>query len=232
MNAKTFLMRSLFPALFLGLADDPQIGDGKTDPKLEEKDWKAEYQKLTDSSARAYQGLQRTLSTEQEKARKAEETAALLQSQLQQFQQGNETLDGTVKQLTAQYGETKTELLKTKVEKTRLELIVSEFPQLATFEAKKLIPTPSVAKEDGSVDTEALRTLFKNYSSELVALGTAAKKDFAMGGGPPSPDPFSTTPSSITMLLRAVGDAALTGNIKQYDVAYKAYQEALQQQSS
>ena len=101
---------------------------------------------------------------------------------------------------------------------SRTELILKEFPHLASFEAEGLLPQ-GVGEE--------LQEKLGKFSTSLETLKGKAAEDFGKGGSPkePAPKEDGKVPASET-LKAEMFNAALRGDTPTYNEKYEAYLQA------
>lgn len=120
------------------------------------------YQRLKDSTDQKIADLQRQLGE--------------ANAQIEELKQGKTTAEGKIAALTQEKEDLSTQNQTLSGEKTQLEtavsrskLVMSEYPELAAFEAQGLLPV--------AADEETMRSLFNNFRDTMQSqVGTQVKK--------------------------------------------------------
>jgi len=195
-------------------------------------DYKAKYEEAQDlltKKEKEYTGLQGTVQKKDDALKEAQTklseltgSHAKVQSDLEKLMTEKETLSGTLT-------EKEIALASSQTEAARAKLIMKEFPELAIFESKGLLP------QTGPDDDETkLKELFGNFKTTMDALtGSASKQtkeNILAGGSPKQPDTSGAGPSGSTdpaaAHLALAQAAALAGDMKTYDKEFSLFQEA------
>lgn len=169
-----------------------------------------------------YAGLQQTLQQAQDKATKATEDLAKVQGEFAEQKALFSNLEERAKTLETTVSEKEKELGTLRPKLKRTSVIMEKFPNLASFEAKSLLPPVE--------DESKLEEVFGAFAEQLAANGQKAKESFAAGGG-------SATPGSTTTTTPPAADSAKehfskaiaaldSGDRATYDAEYDAYLKA------
>lgn len=146
-----------------------------------------------------------------------------LQSKSMEWQTNLSKLEETVKVKETKEEETALLVETLQRGKTRAQLIFSEFPELAPFEAEGLLPE---AEED------KLKEVFGNFSAKLVSVKKNAASEFGKGGtGPTPPKKEESKIESAQAHLRLANEALAKSEFDTYNKEYDLYLAALQKQS-
>ena len=111
-----------------------------------------------------------------------------------------------------------TEFEPVKAKAIRLELIMSEFPQLASFEKDGLLP--------GGETSEVLRESFKKFSERLGELSKSTGASYSAGGKPenvPAPEQKKNSTDLAKGFLDAAIQAQRSGNMAEYESNFTKY---------
>lgn len=213
------------------MPDDPNNSQNppKTDPNT---DYKAMYEKAAadlikarEDATKSYTGLQQTLTREQAAKKTVEDSLAALNLQFQEVTGIRTTIGTELEQAKEKLSVTDKELQTLRVTQSRTSLILKEFPALAEFEADGLIPMPANAvKEDGSVDQDILRNVFKNFQTKVLSMAEAKTKQYNAGGTPNQPP--AGGPTTAQSFLAQANAAAAKGDTKGYNDFFTKYLEA------
>ena len=195
-------------------------------------DYKAKYEELQaelTKKEKDYTGLQGTVQKKDDALKEAQGKLAELTGSSAKFQSDLEKLMTEKETLSTTLTEKEIALASSQTEAARAKLIMKEYPELAIFESKGLLP------QTGPDDTEdKLKEMFGNFKTTMDTLtGTASKKtkeELLAGGSPKQPDtsgaalPGSTDPAASHLALAQA--AALAGDMKTYDKEFSLFQEA------
>lgn len=202
-------------------------------------DLKALQDQLTDAtskletSQKSYVELQKTLQKKDDALKVAQEGLTALQSENVNLAQVRDELTTKVKTFEDGQPVVTKELTDLRLANARARLIISEFPHLAGFETKELIPASTDAvKEDGTVDLEKIRELFTKYSGTLNELTDAAKKEYGKGGSKEPGGKQTTTALPSAVFLKAAQDASLKGEVDVYNDQFAKYLDALEKEKA
>jgi len=200
-----------------------QLSTQKTDG-TQTKDWAA-----------AYKGLQSAYNKLQTKMDKLQEQYDAASSQSEEHLQGKSAAEKQLKTLGEEMETLKQQISTLDGEKTAAEakiersrLIMSEFPELAEFEAKGLIP---------NADTpEAQRTIFEQFKETLGGRIDTTVQSKMAGASPPGTSTTSTSSpppeESEEVLWRTMmKTAGVPGKQEEYQAAQEKY-DALQEKKS
>lgn len=165
-----------------------------------------------------YAGLQRTIQEFQEKSTKAEESVADLKSQVATLNTEKASLQTEYDSLFKQNEGFNKQITELTARQERTKLIMSDYPELAPFEADGLIPNASA---------DQLPDILKKMSERITAEHEKGKHEFAKGGGSPSPGGAGNTLKSAKELLIQSGEAKLKGDFALGDELYDQYLVAL-----
>jgi len=170
-----------------------------------------------------YTGLQQTFQAEQESHKKTKETLTNLTSSDMDLKQKFSNLENEKSTLQSKLDEDTATIETLTRDKKRATVIMEKFPELASFEAKGLLP-------EGGEDE--LETLFSAFSDQLGAIRTKAEQDFGTGGGkttPSSKDGQQPPSSSGSKTYLSLANSELAkGNVEGYNDNYDKYLKALQ----
>jgi hypothetical protein len=208
---------------------DPKPGENQGTGDQNDQDYKKLYKEAQtelSKSEKSYIGLQQTLQT------KSDELKALND----QFTELQKQFSGTTTQLTALKTEKETiaatleekeiSLDAATTEARRSKMILKEFPDLAAFEAKGLLPAT------GPDDAEdKLKELFGSFRDTMKTL-TGKQADEITSGGAPRTEPDSSAASTAAPAGANAAKAhldkatafALAGDTKGYDAEFSLYQ--------
>ena len=198
---------------------------GTIDYKEKYESLQAEYTKKVNE----YTGLQKTVQNKDDALKEFKTKLADLTGTHAQAQSDLAKLMTEKETLATSLDEKDIALTSAQTEAARAKLIMKEFPELAIFESKGLLP------QTGPDDTEdKLKEMFGNFKTTMDTLtGTASKKtkeELLAGGSPKQPDtsgaalPGSTDPAASHLALAQA--AALAGDMKTYDKEFSLFQEA------
>ncbi|MCX6064860.1 MAG: hypothetical protein NT121_03785 [Chloroflexi bacterium] len=160
-----------------------------------------------------------------------EATLAQLNAEKQAHESSKAAIDGLkaeIKDLTATLGQKDgtletlqgriVELEPIRVKAMRLQVIMTEFPQLASFEKDGLLP--------GGETPEALRESLGKFSERLSALSKANEASFASGGKPenvPAPEQKKSSTERAKDYLDAAVQAQRSGNMPEYEANFTKF---------
>jgi hypothetical protein len=196
-------------------------------------DYKAKYEEVQaelGKKEKEYTGLQGTVQKKDDALKEAQGKLAELTGASAKFQSDLEKLMTEKETLSTTLTEKEIALVSSQTEAARAKLIMKEFPELAIFESKGLLP------QTGPDDDEAkLKELFGNFKTTMDTLtGTASKQtkdNILAGGSPKQPDTTSgaelsgsTGPAAAHLALAQA--AALAGDMRTYDKEFSLFQEA------
>lgn len=220
------------------MADKSKYGsqsDGNTSEsgnQNDTEDYKALYEqalKDLEKKDKDYTGLQRTVQTKDDALKEAQQKLSELTTNFGNTQKQLETLTTEKETLAGTLDEKEIALATSQTAATRAKLIMKEFPELAIFEAKELLP------QTGPDDDETkLKELFGNFKTTMESLtGAQAKKkvdDLMSGASPKQPDssaagmsPNGSNPANVHLDLATA--ASLKGDVTTYDKEYALYQQ-------
>ena len=213
--------------------DDKSKGNtSEADGQNGTTDYKEKYEALQaelGKKEKEYTGLQGTVQKKDDALKEAQGKLAELTGSSAKFQSDLEKLMTEKETLSTTLTEKEIALASSQTEAARAKLIMKEYPELAIFESRGLLP------QTGPDDDEAkLKELFGNFKTTMDALtGIASKKtkeDLLSGGTPKQPDTSGAGPSGSTdpaaAHLALAQAAALAGDLKTYDKEFSLFQEA------
>ena len=146
-----------------------------------------------------------------------------LQNKSMEWQTNLSTLEEKVKEKETKEEETAVLVETLERRQKRAQLIFSEFPELAPFEADGLLPE---AEED------KLRETFSAFSTKLGSVKENAAKEFGKGGsGPTPPKKEEQKLETAQTHLKMANQALSKGEFDTYNTEYELYLAALQKQS-
>lgn len=173
-------------------------------------------------TAERFKGLQTTFQKEQEKVTAAQEKITTLTDQVNAFEGEKATLTSQIADLTKTNQTHETELTTLRTKEKRTKKIMLEYPELAVFEAKGLVPA---AETDEDMDK-----IFKDFSEQVTDIQKKSAEQFGQGGGRQTPPPKKKTEKSSSDYLDLATKASLAGNGEEYEKNYDLYLEALNQE--
>jgi hypothetical protein len=207
-------------------------------------DYKAAYEKLfsekqTSDAAHAssYAGLQKTLEKKDGLLKVATESLSTRTEEYNTLSTKHTEVSGQVETLGQSLKQKESDERKTKLEAVRSKILSKEFPQLASFEypsenAPSLISQVEAFKEDGSVDEEALRTLFKNFDTAINERTNQQPAPKKKGEVPEDPTRETPKPNSPEALYSAAKELLKQHKFTEYNVAMDAYYKAKAEESN
>ena len=225
---------------FLSPGDSSGGGDGSDDAaqaaaaqstasseQSGQQDWRKLYETLKTQSDKQIAeaekrrtGLQSTYTKEQEAHKATQEELETIRTQ---FEATDAEKNAAMSNLTTFQGsltEKEKELETLRKGKQRADLIFGQFPELASFEAKELLPD--------APDVDALTTKFENFRAELGLVKEKSKKEFGSGSSVLPNAKEDKVPDSITTLTNELSELAVTGKWKEYDKKYDELEKVRQ----
>lgn len=168
-------------------------------------------------------GMQSTMQTAlNEKTAKEQELAQIkaqfdeLQGQVSEKDTSLETYKTQIETIQNELGATKNTL---DAVKKRNAIIFGEFPHLAPFEAKELLPNDS--------DENALRQKLKDFSATIGGIGERLITNFASGSTTPPPAADPSKDQTADALLKQANLAFKEHRMEDYQKYYAQYLAAL-----
>lgn len=179
----------------------------------DQPDYKALYQQaLADQSEwkNRFNGLQGTYQREQQKWKETQAAADQLKAALDTVTTEKSSLVSQLEEVQNKVGEAETEKDVTLANLERMQIVVTEFPQLTPFLAKGLIPD-----ETG----EELRVKLRELSLTIDGIKTGALDQYKSGASPKEP-PRGKQESSADDMRAELAEAFRTGDSTKYNQIY------------
>lgn len=188
-------------------------------------DYKKQYetaQRANDKLNRAHESTLAQFNAEKHAHETTKATVESLKAEIQNLTNAMGQKDGTLTTLHDRIAE----LEPVRIKAMRLDVILSDFPHLASFEKDGLLPAGDTP--------EALREALTKFSDRLAVLSKANEANFASGGKPenvPAPEQKKSSADLAKELLNAAIQAQRSGNMSDYELNYtKFLQEKNKQQ--
>lgn len=203
--------------------------DGDQNGNTDYKQKYEEVQSLLEKKEKEYVGLQGTVQKKDDLLKEAQAKFAELTGTHSQVQSDLAKLAADKETLSSTLGEKEKALVTYKTQAERAKIIMGEYPELAIFEAKGLLP------QTGPDDDESkMKALFGNFKTTMDALrgetASKTKADLLAGAGAKQPGDTGLGPSGSTdpaaQHLAEYTKQSLVGNTKLADAAFALYQEA------
>jgi len=213
-----------------GNYDTSETGDqNETDYKSLYEELKSTYDKDILAKNKSYEGLQGSLQKKDDALKAAEDQVKELTKQFGGTKADLDKIMAEKETLTTTLSEKEAALTSAKTIADRASIIMKDYPGLAAFEAKGLLPQSSPGTEP-----EKVKEMFKNFQDTLSAItGKAATQtaEEILTGTFPKTQPDSTDTADkgtnvIATRLKEMQTAALQGDTKAYDLASQAYLDA------
>jgi predicted RNase H-like nuclease (RuvC/YqgF family) len=189
-------------------------------------DYKKQYetaQRASEKSNRAHEATLAQLNAEKHAHENTKASIENLKAEIQNLTTALGQKDGTLTTLHDRIAE----LEPVRVKAMRLEVIMSDFPHLASFEKDGLLPAGETP--------EILRESLTKFSDRLAVLSKANEANFASGGKPenvPAPEQKKSSSDLAKEFLNAAVQAQRNGNMSDYELNYtKFLQEKNKQQA-
>ena len=162
-----------------------------------------------------FTGLQTSLNKTVEEKKALSESLATNQTTVEALSKQKADLEATAKELNDKLAGMGVNLTAAEKKAARKDLILSQFPALASFESDGLLP---------DADLEKLPDVLKSFAEKVGAIASVSAQAKAAGGMTTPPASAGTTKRTSKELMTMVQDASL-GDTKNgtYDELYQEY---------